>query len=191
MQNYMLGGCSRFYLKLMPYRGWEGFSYPPHMWYLISKSHEVQIFITFFYQFFFMCSPHVSFLSNVIPKNVIWSLNSISLPNKMSFCNDPMFIFLLENIMALFFKVEILKPQSWDHISISSRADWILLSASLGDECLVQIALSIANWESDRFGTSPRASSKVFIMTLNKMGLRTLPWGQPFSRSWMSDVSFM
>ena len=140
---------------------------------------------------FFMCSPHVSFLSNVIPKNVIWSLNSISLPNKVSFCNDPMFIFLLENIMALFFKVEILKPQSWDHISISSRADWILLSASLGDECLVQIAQSIANWESDRFGTSPRASSKVIIMTLNKMGLRTLPWGQPFSRSWMSDVSFM
>ena len=135
-----------------------------------------------------MCSPHVSFLSNVIPKNVIWSLNSISLPNKMSFCNDPMFIFLLENIMALVFKVEILKPQSWDHISISSRADWILLSASLGDECLVQIALSFANWESDRFGTSPRASSKVFIMTLNKMGLRTLPWGQPFSRSLMSDV---
>ena len=85
--------------------------------------------------------------------------------------------------MALVFKVEILKPQSWDHISISSRADWILLSASLGDECLVQIALSFANWESDRFGTSPRASSKVFIMTLNKMGLRTLPWGQPFSRS--------
>ena len=216
-----------------------------------------------------MCSPHVSFLSNVIPKNVIWSLNSISLPNKVSFCNDPMFIFLLENIMALVFKVEILKPrgwsggakvlgklsvpglptiwinvgqgpialavgagggcldlftliypfflpspslwetaryrlkyclkgplnpkqptnqpilkpQSWDHISISSRADWILLSASLGDECLVQIALSFANWESDRFGTSPWASSKVFIMTLNKMGLRTLPWGQPFSRS--------
>ena len=59
-----------------------------------------------------MCSPHVSFLSNVIPKNVIWSLNSISLPNKVSFCNDPMFIFLLENIMALVFKVEILKPQS-------------------------------------------------------------------------------
>ena len=114
-----------------------------------------------------MCSPHVSFLSNVIPKNVIWSLNSISLPNKVSFCNDPMFIFLLENIMALVFKVEILKPQSWDHISISSRADWILLSASLGDECLVQIALSFANWESDRFGTSPRASSKVFIMTLH------------------------
>ena len=85
--------------------------------------------------------------------------------------------------MALFFKVEILKPQSWDHISISSRADWVLLSASLGDECLVQIAQSIANWESDRFGTFPRASSKVFIMTLNKMGLRTLPWGQPFSRS--------
>ena len=113
-----------------------------------------------------MCSPHVSFLSNIIPKNVIWSLNSISLPNKVSFCNDPMFIFLLENIMALVFKVEILKPQSWDHISISSRADWILLSASLGDECLVQIALSFANWESDRFGTSPRASSKVFIMTL-------------------------
>ena len=55
-----------------------------------------------------MCSPHVSFLSNVIPKNVIWSLNSISLPNKVSFCNYPMFIFLLENIMALFFKVEIL-----------------------------------------------------------------------------------
>ena len=132
---------------------------------------------------FFMCSPHVSFLSNVIPKNVIWSLNSISLPNKVSFCNDPMCIFLLENIMALVFKVEILKPQSWDHISISSRADWILLSASLGDECLVQIALSFANWESDRFGTSPRASSKVFTMTLNKMGLRTLPWGQPFSRS--------
>ena len=113
-----------------------------------------------------MCSPHVSFLSNVIPKNVIWSLNSISLPNKVSFCNDPMFIFLPENIMALVFKVEILKPKSWDHISISSRVDWILLSASLGDECLVQIALSFANWESDRFGTSPRASSKVFIMTL-------------------------
>ena len=94
-----------------------------------------------------MCSSHVSFLSNFIPKNVIWSLNSISLPNKVSFCNDPMFIFLLENIMALVFKVEILKPQSWDHISISSRAD----SASLGDECLVQIALSFANWESDRF----------------------------------------
>ena len=108
------------------------------------------------------------------------SLNSISLPNKVSFCNDPMFIFLLENIMALVFKVEILKPQSWDHISISSRADWILWSASLGDECLVQIALSFANWESDRFGTSPRASSKVFIMTLNKMGLRTLPWGHHF-----------
>ena len=35
------------------------------------------------------------------PKNVIWSLNSISLPNKVSFCNDYMFIFLLENIMAL------------------------------------------------------------------------------------------
>ena len=51
-----------------------------------------------------MCSPHVSFLSNVIPKNVIWSLNSISLPNKVSFCNDPMFIFLLENIMALVFQ---------------------------------------------------------------------------------------
>ena len=73
-----------------------------------------------------MCSPHVSFLSNVIPKNVR-SLNSISLPNKVSFCNDPMFIFLLENIMALVFKVEILKPQSWDHISISSRADWIFI----------------------------------------------------------------
>ena len=86
--------------------------------------------------------------------------------------------------MALVFKVEILKPQSWDHISISSRADWILLSTvNLGDECLVQIALSYANWESDRFGTSPRASSKVFTMTLNKMGLMTLPWGQPFSRS--------
>ena len=137
--------------------------------------------LLYFSIIFFMCSPHVSFLSNVIPKNVIWSLNSISLPNKVSFCNDPMFIFLLENIMALVFTVEILKPQSWDHISISSRADWILLSASLGDECLVQIALSFANWESDRFGTSPRASSKVFIMTLNKMGLRTLPWGQPFS----------
>ena len=75
---------------------------------------------------FFMCSPHVSFLSNVIPKNVIWSLNSISLPNKVSFCNDPMIIFLLENIMALVLKAEILKPQSWDHISILPRADWIL-----------------------------------------------------------------
>ena len=73
-------------------------------------------------------------------------------------------------------------------ISISSRADWILLSASLGDECLVQIAQSVANWESDRFGTSPRASSKVFIMTLNKMGLRTLPWGQPF---FMSHTSLL
>ena len=71
-----------------------------------------------------------------------------------------------------------------------SRADWIFLSASLGDERLVQIALSSGNWKSDRSGTSPRASSKVFIMTLNKMGLRTPPWGQPFSRSWMSDVSF-
>ena len=137
-----------------------------------------------------MCSPHVSFLSNVIPKNVIWSLNSISLPKKVSFCNDPMIVFLLENIIALVFKVEILKPQSWDHISILSRADWIFLSASLGDECLVQTALSSAHWESDRFGTSPRASSKVFIMTSNKMGLRTLPWGQPFFRLWMSDVSF-
>ena len=87
-----------------------------------------------------MCSPHVSFLSNVIPKNVIWSLNSISLPNKVSFCNDSMFIFLPENIMAW----------SWDHISILSRADWIFLSASLGDECLVQIALSSASWKSDR-----------------------------------------
>ena len=47
------------------------------------------------------CSLHVSFLSNVIPKNVILSMNSISLPNKVSFCNDLMFIFLLENIMAL------------------------------------------------------------------------------------------
>ena len=83
----------------------------------------------------------------------------------------------------LVFKVEILKPQSWDHIAILSRADWIFLSASLADEWLVQIALSSANWESDRFGTSQRASSKVFIMTLNKMGLRTLPLGQPFSRS--------
>ena len=92
--------------------------------------------------------------------------------------------------MAFVFTVEILKPQSWDHISVLSRADWIFLSASLGDECLVQIALSSANWQSDRFGTSPRASSRVFMMTLNKIGLRTLPWGQPFSRSWMSDVSF-
>ena len=74
---------------------------------------------------FFMCSPHVSFFSNIIPKNVIWLLNSISLPNKVSFCKDPTFIFLLENIMALVFRVEILKPQSWDHISILSRADWI------------------------------------------------------------------
>ena len=94
------------------------------------------------------------FLSNIISKNVIWSLNSISLPNKVSFCKDPTFIFLLENIMALVFRVEILKPQSWDHISILLRADWIFLSASLGDEFLVQIALSSANWESDRFGTS-------------------------------------
>ena len=47
--------------------------------------------------------------------------------------------------MALVFKVEILKPQSWDHISILSRAVWIFLSASLGDECLVQIELSSAN----------------------------------------------
>ena len=70
--------------------------------------------------------------------------------------------------------IKILKPQSWDHISISSGADWSFLRASLGDVCLVQIALSSANWESDKFGTFPRASSRVF-MTLKMIGLRTLP----------------
>ena len=33
---------------------------------------------------------HVNFLSRVMPKNVIWSLNSLSLPNKVSFCSVPL-----------------------------------------------------------------------------------------------------
>ena len=116
--------------------------------------------------------------------------NSIFCPNIVRLSWSVLRFRFWVNIIAFVLVLDILNPHSFDQFSIIFNTAWRSLIASFGQWCFLQTVLSSAYPDKEIFLCSSKVLWRVLIIRLKSMGLMTLPWGQPFSRSCCSDKIF-